>query len=210
MLTVLKYSVALAAVYAMVSLGILTIKAGLSGSKKLYSRPAGKTRNGVLYAFGKGMAPWEKESTKKHLPTYFSGIIYHAGIFTAFFMLALRLISIDIIFPDMVCIFLALGLAAGIGLLIKRASLSYMKKISSPDDYISNLLVDFFVLSALLNTWVSAALPVFYLSAFILLAYIPMGKIRHCLFFFYSRVLFGKFFGRRGVYPPKKKVYLSK
>ncbi|MFO7866546.1 MAG: hypothetical protein R6V02_07010 [Candidatus Aminicenantes bacterium] len=210
MLTVLKYSVALAAVYSMASLGVLIIKAGLSGSKQLYSRPAGKTRNGVLYAFGKGMSPWEKESTKKHLPTYFSGIIYHAGIFTAFFMLALRLISVDIIFPDMARIFLASGLAAGMGLLIKRASLSYMKKISSPDDYISNLLVDFFVLSALLNTWVSAALPFFYLSAFILLVYIPMGKIRHCLFFFYSRVLFGKFFGRRGVYPPKKKVYLSK
>ena len=36
----------------------------------------------------------------------------------------------------------------------------------------------------------------------LLLAYAPLGKIRHCLFFFTTRSAFGTFFGRRGTYPP--------
>jgi hypothetical protein len=34
-----------------------------------------------------------------------------------------------------------------------------------------------------------------------MLVYIPLGKIRHCLYFFFSRTFFGKFFGRRAVFP---------
>ena len=48
------------------------------------SRPQGSVGKGVLYAFTLGMAPWEKESTRKHWVSYFRGIFFHLGIFTAF------------------------------------------------------------------------------------------------------------------------------
>jgi len=38
----------------------------------------------------------------------------------------------------------------------------------------------------------------------VMFLYIPVGKIRHCFFFFYSRILFGLFYGRRGVLPQNK------
>ena len=41
----------------------------------------------------------------------------------------------------------------------------------------------------------------FYLVSAAMLIYLPLGKIRHCLYFFFSRTFFGKFFGRRGVLP---------
>jgi hypothetical protein len=34
--------------------------------KQDLSRPRGNIRRGVLYAFTLGMAPWEKESTRRH------------------------------------------------------------------------------------------------------------------------------------------------
>ena len=44
-----------------------------------------------------------------------------------------------------------------------------------------------------------ASLPVFYLGAAVMLVYIPFSKIRHCVYFFYSKFFFGLNFGRRGV-----------
>ena len=39
-------------------------------------------------------------------------------------------------------------------------------------------------------------------EAVLLLVYAPLGKIRHCLFFFTTRYQLGAFFGRRGTFPP--------
>ncbi len=206
MLTALELGVAAAAVYAIVFMVLLSARAQSLGKREMHSRPAGESEKGVFYAFGKGMTPWEKESAKKHLPTYFAGIGYHIGIFTAFVVLLFRLISVNIPFLNVFRILLVSGLAAGSGLLIKRLSKQYMRTISLADDYISNLLVDIFLFAAFLNTWNSVVLPFLYFSAIALLVYIPLGKIRHCLFFFYSRIIFGKFFGRRGVYPHKRRV----
>ena len=37
--------------------------------------------------------------------------------------------------------------------------------------------------------------------AMLLLAYAPLGKIRHCLFFFIARGHLGRHYGRRGTFP---------
>jgi hypothetical protein len=93
-----------------------------------------------------------------------------------------------------------------VGLLLKRSVFGYMRHISGPDDFIANALVDLFLLSALLNSFLGGLQSFFWGAAIILFLYIPLGKIRHCFFFFYSRILFGVFFGRRGVYPKQKKI----
>jgi hypothetical protein len=45
-----------------------------------------------------------------------------------------------------------------------------------------------------------------YIISAITFVYVPLGKIRHCLYFFFSRIFFGKFFGRRGVLPHPETV----
>jgi hypothetical protein len=40
-----------------------------------------------------------------------------------------------------------------------------------------------------------------------MMAYIPISKIRHCVYFFYSKFFFGFNFGRRGVVGQPKGDY---
>jgi len=77
--------------------------------------------------------------------------------------------------------------------------------LSSADDYLSNILVDLLLLSAPAATFVKSASVLFMIVAICTFVYIPFGKLRHCAFFFYSRILFGTFFGRRGVLPHPSK-----
>jgi len=192
-----------------ISLGLLafqvlhTIK---FGRRRLHSPAEGSQRKGIAYAFGRGMLPWEKESAARHLPTYMAGMIYHAGIFAAvFWVLCLAGgIRLPRAVLTIVQVLMSAGFLSGAGLFLKRFIRPGMRYISCPDDYVSNLLVDGFVISGLLASWLAAAKPVFFIIAMITFLYMPLGKIRHCFFFFYSRLLFGAYFGRRGVLPRQR------
>ena len=179
------------------------------GKRPLFAASKADPKKGVAYAFGQGMMPWEKESAKKHIPTYITGFVYHFGIFAGFFYLILRIFTIPfgalVLIP--LKILILIGLVSGLGLFVKRASLKYMRKISCPDDFLSNLLVDLFLIFSLVDLYFPNFRALYYLIASFLLLYIPIGKIRHCFFFFYSRILFGRFFGRRGVYPRAQHQY---
>jgi hypothetical protein len=63
------------------------------------------------------------------------------------------------------------------------------------------LLVSLFLATATSALLAPALRPVFYLVSALMLVYAPLGKIRHCLYYAYSRLFFGKFFGRRAVLP---------
>ncbi|MFB0564558.1 MAG: hypothetical protein ACETWK_02630 [Candidatus Aminicenantaceae bacterium] len=156
-----------------------------------------------MYAFGKGLMPWEKESARKHLPTYLAGVLYHASFFSALFYLFSLIIpfQLTVLVISLFRFLTIIGLLCGLGLLLKRTVHRYLRKISCPDDFASNLIVDVFLAFALANTFFSSIKPFFYLTAILLFIYIPLGKIRHCFFFFYVRILFGVFYGRRGVLP---------
>ena len=160
-------------------------------------------KKGIIYAFGQGMMPWEKESAKKHLITYFAGIFYHFGIFSAAFYVISIIIHfyIGALIINFIRALIFIGVLCGLGLLIKRIFLPYMRKISAPDDFLANILVDIFLILAFIDSYTLGLRNVFLAAVIILLFYIPMGKIRHCFFFFYSRVIFGMFYGRRRVFP---------
>ncbi|MBN1223022.1 MAG: hypothetical protein JXB23_07215 [Candidatus Aminicenantes bacterium] len=202
----LRYVVIVSFIFTCTLLISLILRTFSFGKKKLYAVPQGDWKHGVAYAFGRGMTPWEKESAQKHLPTYFAGLIYHAGIFSGLFLLSSSIIAVPL---SRLCLiflqaFLALGIGCGFGLFIKRSVVGYMRWISCPDDFAANLLVDVFLGMALLYTFVPGLLAIFYSAAIVLFLYLPFGKIRHCLFFFYSRFLFGRFFGRRGAFFKKQ------
>ena len=203
MLLILKAGVIFASLFAVVSLSVLVFKTFSFGRSSLHSEPRSQGGKGVLYVFGRGMMPWEKESAGKHLPTYLGGLVYHTGIFAALVYLASRVFSVELS-ASLILIFrwgAAVGLLSGMALFLKRILLPVIRKISCPDDFAANLLVDVFLAFTVIRTYVESFAPFYYLVAIVMLLYIPVGKIRHCFFFFYAKMLLGSFYGRRGVLP---------
>jgi nitrate reductase gamma subunit len=96
------------------------------------------------------------------------------------------------------------GALAGFGLLGRRIVRPSLRGISSADDYISNVLVTMFVVLAAGTTMLDTLIVPFALFSALLMLYLPLSKIRHCFFFFYTRILFGSFYGRRGIVPHRE------
>ncbi len=165
------------------------------------SVPKDSPLHGVLYAFTLGMAPWAKESTKIHRIAYLRGIAFHIGIFAG---LAALLASpwFDLI-PSMIRILFAIvtamgalmGAAGGIMRLVEHN----LRGISTIDDHAAVWLVSVFLAVMTLALYSTAFLPVMYLVAAAMLLYAPIGKIRHCIYFFFGRMFYGLHIGKRGI-----------
>jgi hypothetical protein len=95
----------------------------------------------------------------------------------------------------------ALGAIGGASLLVRRASGPMLRPISIPDDYLANLLTTAFIALAGLRLLAGSLERALLVGAMMLFIYIPLGKIRHCLFFFPARWNLGRHYGRRGTFP---------
>jgi len=73
------------------------------------------------------------------------------------------------------------------------------RTLSVPDDYASVVIVSLFVALACAVLLRPAVMSAWYVVSALMLIYIPFSKIRHCVYFFYSRFFFGLYLGRRGV-----------
>lgn len=185
----------------------------LLGSPKDLSEPAGKVSKGVIYSYTKAMMPTEKESAYMHLPTYTAGILYHIGTLVALLFLLLTIINIfaPITLPHVVNIIVAAILAisslCGLGILIKRFSSVELRFLSTADDYISNIFTTTVQIATLLFCLWSTQYEVFYhISVSLFLLWLPIGKTKHLMYFFFARYHLGFFYGRRGCWPIKKEV----
>ena len=173
------------------------------------SRPQGSVRRGILFAFTLGMAPWEKESTRLHWIVYLRGIFFHVGIFTTFGVLFVSLLGISVsgLILWLTVAITGLGAIFGLAGIVTRIMGENERALSLPDDYASIFIVSLFnALGCIAAIW-PAALPIFYIVSAIMLVYIPVSKIRHCVYFFYSKFFFGMSFGRRGVIGQAKGKY---
>ena len=170
-----------------------------------YAPAAGKTGPAIQYSFTGAMSPVKKESAFLHLPTYFAGILYHLGTFLSIFLFFFILFQFPFngVFSFLLPVFFLLTGGCGIGILIKRMVKKDLRNLSSPDDYISNLLVTLFQLTTSVAMLNPAAIPAYFILASILLLYFPVGKLKHAIYFFAARYQLGLFYGRRGVWPPK-------
>jgi len=133
------------------------------------------------------------------------GYIYHAGIFAAFATLASATLRLAV--PRGLAAGLRIasgcGLAAGLGLLIKRRATPLLRAMSRPEDYALNLLIDAFLAAAAATASADGGPAVaLRIVGIAILIDLPLGKLRHCVFFFRSRARFGRLFGRRSVLPP--------
>jgi len=186
-----------------------------------YSRQAGKTPGAIHYAFTGAMSPAKKESAFLHLPTYTAGLFYHMGTFVS---LILFFFIISGLVPDgwlaiAIMTFLCISVCSGIAILVKRIVKKELQSLSNPDDFISNILVTLFqiitiavilfplslpasLLPRLHASPPPIVLPAYYLIFTLLMLYLPVGKLRHSVYFFAARYHLGYFFGWRGVWPP--------
>lgn len=165
------------------------------------SVPKDTPLRGVLYAFTLGMAPWSKESTRLHLIAYLRGIAFHVGIFAG---LAALLASpwfgaipsiVRIVFAIVTGVGALMGIAGGIMRIVERN----LKAISTPDDHAAVWLVSIFLVAmAAALVWVEFA-PVMWVLSAAMLVYAPLGKIRHCIYFYFGRLFYGIHVGRRGI-----------
>lgn len=182
------------------------------GKPKDFAQFKGKVSQGVWYANTKAMSPHNKESAYLHLPTYISGLIYHLGTFVSLLYLIVFLLfkytETILFFSQPLLIAIGWGLClsslCGFGLLIKRALNPNLKKISNLDDYISNLLTSLFQFFLALNFLLILNDIYFTLAASALLLYMPVGKLKHVLYYFFARFHLGYFYGSRGVWPQCK------
>jgi hypothetical protein len=173
------------------------------------ARERGKPGRGILFAFTLGMAPWEKESTRIHWIAYLRGIFFHLGIFMAFGVL---LISpwLELLPDILVWLMLAVtgfGALFGFAGIYMRLAGPNERVLSLPDDYASVFLTSLFIALAFATLLWPSVLPAFYVVTGLMGAYIPVSKIRHCVYFFYSKFFFGMGFGRRGVIGQPKGKY---
>ncbi len=177
--------------------------------KEDLARERGSVGRAVLFAFTLGMAPWEKESTRIHWIAYLRGIFFHIGIFMAFGVL-LASPWLEVLPDWLVWIGAAVtgfGALFGFAGIFMRLAGPNERALSLPDDYASVFLTSLFIALAFATLLWPALLPAFYVVTGIMGAYIPISKIRHCVYFFYSKFFFGMGFGRRGVIGQPKGKY---
>ncbi len=187
------------------------------GSVKDLSKPAGSVCKGVCYSCTTAMLPSNKESAYLHLPTYTAGIIFHIGTFISLLSFVwLFIANILGLFPSdnpyevvkivhtIIPIFTLISFHCGFIILTKRIVNKDLRDFSSFDDYFSNIITTLMQIFTVLYMWYpSFAIP-YYLIMSILFIWMPFGKIKHILFFFFARYHLGFFYGRRGSWPPSK------
>ncbi|MFC2134800.1 hypothetical protein ACFLTH_09300 [Bacteroidota bacterium] len=172
------------------------------GLPKDYSKPLGKVGPAIAYSLTTAMSPLKKETAYLHFPTYTAGIIFHLGTFLSFAWLIISFFEFGL--PQWMVyassLFLVVSAICGISILIKRLTKASLKSLSNADDYVSNILVTGFQILSLANLmW--DTFPVLAIFSTILFIYIPLGKLRHTVYFFTSRIHLGFFYGWRGVWP---------
>lgn len=199
----LRIGVVVCGLGAAVALAVQAARARAYGRRPLHAPAAGSAARGVFYAFGPGMSPLAKESTRTHPWAYALGVAYHLGVFAAFGFLLLLLLGIDVApaAANVLGVPMIAGALGGAGLLARRGASTSLRGLSVPDDAIANLLTTGFVALAWLRLRQPAVEPALLIAAMLLLCYVPLGKIRHCVFFFISRRHLGRHFGRRGTFP---------
>ncbi|MCP4709310.1 MAG: hypothetical protein GY869_11845 [Planctomycetes bacterium] len=171
------------------------------------SEAKGKALPAVLYSLTAAMSPLKKESARHHLLTYCAGMFFHAGIFLSFFWLILQFFDVSLIpmIATASAVIIFLSAVCGVVILIKRIISPKMRYFSNPDDYFSNLIVTGFLILMGLSLLLDGLQSVLFIYTGVLLLYVPLGKLRHAIYFVLTRTYLGLFYGKRGVWPKNRR-----
>jgi hypothetical protein len=191
------------------------------GKPKDLSKKSGNVAKAVVYSNTTAMLPNKKESAYLHLPTYITGIIFHIGSFLTLAIFVFSFFDVTwlwIIIPFCIrqwiplCIlcFLLISSSCGLFLFFKRLFSKKIRPLSNLDDYFSTGVVTLFqFVTMLIFLFRFFYLPhyfhiifLYYITVSLLFLYLPMGKLRHVVYYFAARYHLGFFYGWRNSWPP--------
>jgi len=185
------------------------------GKPKDLSKKSGNITKSVIYSNTFAMLPNQKESAYLHLPTFTAGVLFHIGTFLAlllfivFFFIDMAIIweyEALMILTVLVELFLFISIVCGLILFSKRLFSSKLRELSTLDDTISTLLTMAFQQFTMTYLVAGDSFAMYYyILASIFFLYIPVGKLRHVVYFFAARYQLGFFYGWRNSWPPTTK-----
>ena len=79
-----------------------------------------------------------------------------------------------------------------------------MRVMSCFDDYLAIIITIDFLIAAFMHEIGFLSPPIFLIHATVVFIYLPIGKLKHALFFFIARADLGARRGYRGTYPVKR------
>ncbi|MBU0618371.1 MAG: hypothetical protein KKI02_11685 [Planctomycetes bacterium] len=198
-----KVFAALSILWAIIAL-VIQVIAARGGGRRDYSRRSGSSVRGVVYNFTVAMMPAHKEAVRRHPVKFTIGVVMHLGVILVLLGVVLLLAwptagyrVITFVRP-----LVALSLLAGIYLFVRRVFSKNLRAMSAPDDYFAILATCGLLALASLYPADAQNQVVLLIYAGLLLVYLPLGKLRHAVFFFVARGDYGRRLGYRGVYPP--------
>jgi hypothetical protein len=155
---------------------------------------------GVFYSFTAGMAPWSKESIRIHWRAYFRGIIFHICIFLgiAWIIASPWAGLIPWVARLIVGIILGIGVLMGLAGYAVRLEDERLRFLSTPDDYFAIGIVSLLLAAGAISAFFIELVPVLWIITGLTAAYVPYGKLRHMVYFFFSRYFLGVSYGSRG------------
>ena len=185
-----------------------------AGERQASTAPPGTTpAKGILYSWANVAMPWAMESTRTKKSMYVQFVIFHLGVVAAiglsFIIPYLPGLLESVVLVWLLRVVIGAAFLVGVVRIIRRVRDSYMRAISSPDDYFSLVLLTvwfFFAFLAVPNEHSNGEwhlLSFFILTAFFLV-YVPFSKISHYLYYPFTRYYLGKTMGYRGVYPAQR------
>jgi hypothetical protein len=201
--TVVKILVLLSVLWAVVALSVQVLVAW-GGGRRDYSEPTGNPWRGVIYIFTVAMTPAHKESIRRHPAKFAVGLIMHIGVILALALVVLLLgwpetggRALSLLRPVM-----AIALLAGLYLCARRIGSKDLRVMSVPDDYLAIIATCGLLAFACFVPVGGHGETALLIYAGLLFVYLPLGKLRHAVFFFVARGNYGRRLGYRGVYPP--------
>lgn len=177
-------------------------------SRDLASNPVGDVWKSIVASFFIIVTPWRMESTRRHWFHYAEFVAFHAGAFTNIltsFLITYAPKTFVAQIRYVLAAVIALGLLAGLVRLGRRIFMPEVRVISTFDDYFALFMVMAFGVTGIgavlyqgegWNLW----LLVYFVIAGLFLVYEPFSKIRHYLYYPFTRYFFGNLYGRRGTF----------
>lgn len=179
----------------------------------------GSKTAGVAKSYLKGILiwpfiPWVRNTFNRNPVTYLAGGLFHLALFVVIFLGTAHMLvwksllgfgwpTLELPIVDWLA---AIGIVAMIALLINRLVNPVLKLISGPAEYLNWLLVFLPMVTGYIMThhlWFryEVLFSLHMLAVDVLLIWIPLSRISHFIFYFFSRTIHGVEFGKRAVTP---------
>ncbi|HVN54836.1 MAG TPA: hypothetical protein VMT46_10945 [Anaerolineaceae bacterium] len=179
----------------------------------------GSKVGGVAVSLLKGMIiwpfiPWVKNTFSRNPVTYLAGGLFHLGLLVVIFLGTAHMLVWKSLLgfgwstlPLPIVDWLAAGaIVAMIALFINRLVNPVLKLISGPAEWLNLLLVFLPMVTGYIMThhlWLpyEELFSLHMIAVDVLLIWIPLSRISHFMFYFFSKAIHGADFGKRAVTP---------